>query len=563
MAAATCPSDEDLLPSASEQTTSGEVRRHLSDCARCRERLEQLRKARSAPPPNGDDSPDRLTPTLNWTPLPAPPAEGKEQSSTSSTPLTIGKYRVLSLLAQSGQADVFLAFHPTLHKEVVIKRSRFLVGASTEERTAMLREGRLVADLDLPGLARVYDLDFCGDRPFLVMEHIRGRNLKQYAEQARPSPHRSAILLASLARTLETVHVRGITHRDIKPHNILVDEPGRPYWIDFGLAKLRHAWADETGSASVMGTPAFMAPEQARGENERVDSRSDIFSLGGVLYFLLTGQPPFTGNSLHEVLQRAACCDWDRNALRTAGAPRSLGRLCEWAMSPNQEGRPTARQMAERLEAFATWPRRRLSIAVLALLLMLAALVWWWSPWASPVVASDEAALEVQVWRGRQSYPLLDALPLRSGDELQVLGRVPLGFEPVLFWFDTEGRLQELTLQTKTSGDSTTFRYPPQGLATKLEGPPGTEVLLVCARRSGRIDAAEIREMFADRAWPQLPIHALLTLDRRQVRLLGARAPGQLTDRPNSGIVEQAEALRSRLAARLDLVTAVAFPHHQ
>lgn len=562
MAAITCPSDEDLLPSTSEQTTSGEVRRHLSDCARCRERLEQLRKARSTPPANGDDSPDRLTPTLNWTPLPAPPVVEREQASAIAPP-NIGKYRVLSLLAQSGQADVFLAFHPTLHKEVVIKWCRLPMIASMEERTAILREGRVVADLDCPGLARVHDLDFHGDRPFLVMEHIRGRNLKQYAEQERPSPRKSAVLLASLARTLETVHARGITHRDIKPHNILIDETGRPYWIDFGLAKLRHAWVDETGSGGVMGTPAFMAPEQARGENERVDSRSDIFSLGGVLFFLLTGQPPFPGKPVHEVLQRAAQCDWDRNALRTADAPRPLARLCEWAMTANPEERPTARQMARRLEAFAARPRRRLGIAVLVLLLMMAALLCWWSPWTSSAAASGEAALEVQVWRGQQSYHLLDALPLRSGDELQVLGRVPLGFEPVLFWFDTEGRLQELTLQTKTSGDSTTFRYPPQGLATKLEGPPGTEVLLVCARRSGRIDATEIREMFADRAWPQLPIHALLTLNRRQVRLLGARAPGQLTDRPNSGIVEQAEALRSRLAAHLDLVAAVAFPHQR
>jgi serine/threonine protein kinase len=560
MAAITCPSDEDLLPSASEQTTSGEVRRHLSDCARCRERLEQLRKARSAPPANGDDSPNRLTPTLEWTPVPVPAASEREQPPAAPT-ATIGKYRVLSLLAQSGQADVFLAFHPTLHKEVVIKLSRFAVDAGREERTAMLREGRLMADLDLPGMARVYDLDFDGDRPFLVMEHIRGRNLKQYAEEERPSPRQSAVLLGSLARTLETVHARGITHRDIKPHNIIVDETGRPHWIDFGLAKMRPA--EESGFGVVTGTPAYMAPEQARGQNERLNSRSDIFSLGGVLFFLLTGKPPFTGNSLYEVLQRAARCEWDHNALRAAGAPRPLERLCEWAMSANPEERPTAGQVAARLEAFATRPRRFLALAAIVLLLMLGALVWWGSPWISPTAASGEAALEVQVWRGQQSYHLLDALPLRSDDELQVLGRVPRGFESVLFWFDTEGRLQELPLETTTAGDGTHFRYPTQKKAVGLIGPPGTEVLLVCARRSGRVDAEEIRTLFADRVWPQLPAHSLLVLDRRQVRMMGSRAPGQLTDRPNSGIVEQAEALRSQLAARLDLVAAVAFPHHK
>ncbi len=510
---------------------------------------------------NGDNSSKPLVPTLNWVPpLPAAPDEYTEQTS----PTTIGKYRVLRALDKGGQALVYLALHPTLHKEVVIKWSRRPMEGGEEDRTGLLGEGRLLADLDAPGLARVYDLDFAGDRPFLVMEYIRGRNLKQYAEQQPLSPRRAAVLVARVARSLETAHARGIIHQDIKPNNIVIDEAGQPHLIDFGLAKMRHAWTEETSSAGVTGTPAFMAPEQARGENERIGSRSDVFALGGVLYFLLVGKPPFRGCTVTEVLERAARCDWDREALRNAGALRPLTRLCEKTLTDNIEDRPaSAQQMAERLEAFAQRPRRFAQIAVLVLLLILGMLVCWLRPWDSPAVADGEPSLEVQVWRDRQSFRLLDALPLRSGDELQLLGRVPPGFEPALFWFDSEGHFHELPLETATAGGGTPFRYPPRGKAVQLTGPPGTEVLLVCARRSSSVEAASIRDLFAERPWPRLPAHTLLLLDRRQVRMLGSRAPGQLTDRPNSGIVEQAESLRTQLAARLDLVVAVAFPHHQ
>jgi hypothetical protein len=445
---------------------------------------------------------------------------------------------------------------------VAIKWSRWPVSTDPEDRTGLLREGRVLADLEAPGLARIYDLDFEQDRPFLVMEYIRGRNLLQYAAQERPSPRQAAVLLARLARALDVAHARGIIHQDIKPQNIVVNEAGQPYLIDFGLAKLRHAWEEDPGSSLLIGTPTFMAPEQARGENDRVGSRSDVFALGGVLYFLLTGKPPFDGDNLLEALERAEQCDWDRQALRAAGAPRPLARLCEQTLAANPEDRPaSARRLAERLEAFAQRPRRLALLAVFALVLLLAGFAWWRRPWASPATAG-EPSLEVQVWRGEQSYRLLDALPLHSGDELQVLGQVPPGFEPALFWFDTEGRLHEMPLEASAAGEGTRFRYPPRSKAVQLTGPPGTEVLLVCARRSGGVDVEEIRSLFADHPWPSLPAHALLVLDRRQVRMLGSRAPGQLTDRPSSGIVEQAEVIRGQLAARLDLVVAVAFPHH-
>ncbi len=564
MAQVVCPNDVDLLPFALGQPLSNEVRRHVNDCSRCRERLEQLRREKAGTSGNDEASEDSPIQTLpDVAPPPAAAFRDPAPAPACSTPTAIGKYRIVRALDKGGQALVYLALHPTLHKEVAIKWSRWPVSSDPDDRTGLLREGRVLADLEAPGLARIYDLDFEQDRPFLVMEFIRGRNLLQYGEQERPTPRRIAVLLAQLARALDVAHARGIIHQDIKPQNIIIDEAGQPYLIDFGLAKLRHAWEEDPDSSLVTGTPAFMAPEQARGENDRVGSRSDIFALGGVLYFLLTGKPPFDGPTLTAALQRAAHCDWDREALRVAGAPRPLARLCEHALAANPEDRPaSARRLAERLEAFAHRPRRLALLAAFVLVLMLSGFAWWSYPWAAPAATAGEPSLEVQVWRGEQSYRLLDALPLRSGDELQVLGQVPPGLQPALFWFDSEGRLHEMPLEASAASEGTRFRYPPRPKAVKLKGPPGTEVLLVCARRSGSVEVEEIRRLFADRAWPSLPAHALLVLDRRQVRMLGSRAPGQLTDRPASGIVERAEALRSQLAARVDVVVAIAFPHH-
>src|SRR5439155_1826266 len=143
-------------------------------------------------------------------------------------PTAIGKYLVLGPLDRGGQAQVFRAIHPTLHKEVVIKLSRQIVGAGAADRDHLLAEGRLLAELDHSHLARVYDLDVYEDRAFLVMEYVRGRTLEQYARQEKPSPRQAVLLVARVARALAVAHRRGVTHRDVKPKNIVIDEGGEP-----------------------------------------------------------------------------------------------------------------------------------------------------------------------------------------------------------------------------------------------------------------------------------------------------------------------------------------------
>ena len=177
--------------------------------------------------------------------------------SAPALPAAIGKYRVVQLLDQGGQAFVYRGVHPTLGHDVVIKLSRQVLEAGAAERDQLVAEGRILAELDHPHLARVYDLDFHEGRPFLVMEYVRGLNLEQYVRQQPVSPRRAAELVAALGQALALVHRRGVIHRDIKPRNILIGEDGRPRLIDFGLAHVRQAWTEVSdGPGTVSGTAA-------------------------------------------------------------------------------------------------------------------------------------------------------------------------------------------------------------------------------------------------------------------------------------------------------------------
>src|SRR5262249_36951724 len=166
-------------------------------------------------------------------------------------------------------------------------------------------------------------------------------------------PRAAAALVARAARAVAAAHRRGVTHQDLKPRNILVDEARQPRVIDFGLARLRHAWRDEhVPDGLVSGTIAYLSPEQARGGNSRAGPRTDVFALGAVLYYLLVGRAPFAGDGFDDSLARARQGAFDRGALRRPGVPRRLEAICLRAMAAEPEGRyATADELAADLEA--------------------------------------------------------------------------------------------------------------------------------------------------------------------------------------------------------------------
>jgi len=456
----------------------------------------------------------------------------KRSAGPASLPTKIGKYTVVALLDEGGQGQVYRVVHTGLGKELVLKLARRSVDLDRGARDLVIAEGQLLATLEHRSLVRILDLDFHEGRPFLVMEYISGCNLQQYAAQQRLPPRKAAAMVGELARVVDMLHRRGVVHQDLKPKNVLVEESGQLRLIDFGLARLRHAWAESPDETSG-GTLSFMAPEQACGETERVGACSDIFALGGILYYLLTGKAPFDGTSASEVWDRARRNDLDRSSLRAAGAPQSIERVCLKAMATDPSERfASAGELAGVLERLARSPRRTWQAAVAASLTLLAVTLAWLLSHSGHVAAVADPLPPrdlLQVKRGGVSYEDLNqVIPLRTGDLLRIRCALPRGLRPTAYWRDSEGRLSELDLEWEAGEIQDVATFPARGRVIPLVGPPGTEFLLICAGRDGSLLAlGEVEELLGDsRPWPALPEGTVLRMDRDGVRAEGVPGSG-------------------------------------
>jgi eukaryotic-like serine/threonine-protein kinase len=441
-------------------------------------------------------------------------------------PRMIGKYPVVSALAEGGQGQVFRGVHPTLGRNVVIKLGRQPIPAEGPGRDRLSREGKMLAELDHPNLVRVYDFDVEDNRPFLVMECVVGRTLDQYLNQEKPTPEEAARLVAQAARALAFAHRRGITHLDVKPQNLLIDDKGTVRVVDFGLARLeRYGEAAEDGDL-LRGTVTYMAPEQARLETDRIGPRSDVYALGGVLYFLLVGQAPHTGRTFLDALGKAAKGGWDPGALERAKVPASLRAICRRAMALEPEQRyARAEDLADELEAFLARPRRRRMLLGIGLgIVLLAGLTLFLGRQTAPAPRpAEESApcLAVHVWRGKGYLDVEKAIPVRTGDKVRIEATVPEGLFATLFVRSSEGKLLELSrLRTEAEPGQLSDPLDPN-VATLLVGPAGTELVLLCARRDRPVTLEEMEPLGAWQTWEDLPPESVLRMTSMGVRVLG------------------------------------------
>ena len=268
-------------------------------------------------------------------------------------PVRLGRFELQAELGVGTFGYVFRAHDLELDRTVAVKVQRSAGFASDQEANRFLREARSAAQLKHPAIVSLYDTGRTEDGIcFLVTEYVAGETLEVHLAGKRCSVDNAAFLVAEMAEALEYAHGQGIIHRDIKPSNVILDKSERPHIMDFGLAKREAGDASLTSDDRVLGTPAYMPPEQARGESHRVDARSDIYSLGVILYEMLTGQRPFQGNRRLLLLQ---VLEDEPRPLRQLDSqiPRDLETICLRAMakSPTRRYR-RASELADDLRRY-------------------------------------------------------------------------------------------------------------------------------------------------------------------------------------------------------------------
>jgi WD40 repeat protein len=264
---------------------------------------------------------------------------------------SFGNYELLQEIGRGAQGVVYLARQTALHRIVALKV--IVLGPwATEGHLKRFRlEAEAAARLDHPRIVPIYEIGERDSCCYFSMKLVEGGRLDQIISREPMANRRAAELMASLARTVHFAHQRGLLHRDIKPANILLDAEGQPHLTDFGLAKLVEQDSTLTRTIDVLGTPGYMAPEQAAGNTHQLTTAADVYGLGAVFYQMLTGSPPFAGGTTYETIRMVQETEPRPPALLNRGVNRDLQTICLKCLQKDPARRyGSAEALAEDLE---------------------------------------------------------------------------------------------------------------------------------------------------------------------------------------------------------------------
>jgi TolB-like protein len=264
-----------------------------------------------------------------------------------------GDYELLEEIGRGGQGVVFRARQKSLNRTVALKVIGLGQWATKAHLKRFRREAEAAARLDHPCIVPIYEVGEREGSCYFSMKFVEGGQLDEVIRRTPMSIRQAAELIAKVARTVHYAHEHGILHRDIKPGNILLDAKGEPHLTDFGLARLLESESTITRTLEVMGTPSYMAPEQASGETAKLTSGTDVYGLGAVLYQLLTGHPPFAGGTTYETIRLLLNTEPRQPRLWNPKVDRDLSTICLKCLEKDPQRRySSALALAEDLECW-------------------------------------------------------------------------------------------------------------------------------------------------------------------------------------------------------------------
>ena len=353
-----------------DEGSSADVERHVADCPLCGKWLET--------------SPDDSFVALFQGAYSSTTIVGAAEPAAPSEPLRFVRgYQLLEVLGEGGMGIIWKARREGLDRFVALKRIRSTGQPSPEALARFHREAEAVSHLRHENIVQIYDVGEQDGEPYLALEYLEGGNLARKLSAGPLPPRQAAALVETLARAIHHAHQRGIIHRDLKPANILFDESSTAKISDFGLAKQLDEATAHTQTGAILGTPSYMAPEQAEGAHSAIGPAADVYSLGAILYEMLTGRPPFRGPTVLETLAQVRERDPVPPRQLQPGVPRDLETVCLECLQKEprkrypsaadlaedlqrfREGRPVRARRAGFLERLGKWMRRRPALAAL------------------------------------------------------------------------------------------------------------------------------------------------------------------------------------------------------